>query len=132
MIRTQKRAIGDLGEGIACRFLMKHKYRILDRNYSKKWGELDIIASKRGVLHFIEVKSTESTSLTNVYHETNSYRPEEHVHAWKLKRLWRTLESYLLEKKVSDETDWQIDVCIVYIDTINKKAKVEMLENVIA
>ena len=38
---------GEMGENIAVRFLMKQGYAILGRNYTKKWGELDIIAEKK-------------------------------------------------------------------------------------
>ena len=52
---TQK--IGETGENIAVKFLMKHDFTILDRNYTKKWGEIDIIAEKQDKIYFIEVKS---------------------------------------------------------------------------
>ena len=37
--------------------LVKHSFKILDRNYRKKWGEIDIVAKKDNILHFIEVKT---------------------------------------------------------------------------
>ena len=40
---TQK--IGKL-EKMCSKFLMKHNFLILDRNYTKKWGEIDIVAEK--------------------------------------------------------------------------------------
>ena len=42
-----KKKIGALGENMACRFLVKRGFKVLDRNYSKKWGEIDIVAGKR-------------------------------------------------------------------------------------
>ena len=44
---------GEIGENIAVRFLMKHGFSILERNYTKKWGEIDIIAKKDGKIYFI-------------------------------------------------------------------------------
>ena len=41
---TEKRKTGNLGEDLACRFLMKHGFNIIERNYLKKCGEIDIIA----------------------------------------------------------------------------------------
>ena len=55
--RTNKRKIGDIGENIACMFLVKRGFKVIGRNYLKKWGEIDIIAEKQGILHFVEVKS---------------------------------------------------------------------------
>ncbi|MCI0619462.1 YraN family protein [Candidatus Wolfebacteria bacterium] len=134
-MRTEKRFIGDIGEEVACRFLKKKGYNIIERNYLKKWGEIDIIARKSGELHFVEVKTVqskvESSKSKNVSQETEGYRPEENVHPAKLKRLARTVETYLLDKGVSDSVPWQIDVVTVLLDLKDKKAKVDMLENVI-
>ena len=52
------RKFGDLGEDFAEMFLVKHSYRILDRNYRKKFGEIDIVASRDNVVSFIEVKTS--------------------------------------------------------------------------
>jgi len=119
-----KKKIGALGENMACRFLVKHGFRILDRNYSKKWGEIDIVAEKDKIFRFIEVKSI-------VSYETNRYRPEENVHYQKLKRLSRVIQTYLLDKKVSYETEWQIDIMAVFLDLENKKARFRFTENII-
>ena len=119
-----KKKIGALGENMACRFLVKQGFKILDRNYSKKWGEIDIVAEKDKILRFIEVK-------TVVSRETDRYRPEENVHYQKLKRLSRVIQTYLLDKKVSYETEWQIDVLAVFLDLKNKKAKFRWTENII-
>ena len=51
MTFTEKQKVGRIGEDIACKFLMKHGFEVADRNYLRKWGEIDIIAKKRGVLH---------------------------------------------------------------------------------
>lgn len=122
-MKTAKRAIGDTGEGVACRYLEGKGYKVLERNYLRPWGEIDIIAEKAKKLYFVEVKT--------VSHEMRGYRPEENVHPAKLKRLHRALQTYLLDHKVSEATDWQIDVACVYLDFSTRKAKVEMLENVI-
>jgi putative endonuclease len=128
-MQTEKQEIGELGENIACKFLMKHGYKILDRNYRKKWGEIDIIAQKNNILHFIEVKT--------VSRETE-HMPEENVHPWKRKRLARAIQTYLLEKNTSGlpaneegETEWQVDILAVFLDFNSKKAKIRITKNVI-
>lgn len=134
MAKTAKRQLGDTGEGIACRYLEHRGYRIVERNYLKPWGEIDIVAEKAKKLYFVEVKSVsrdtaeqkdggEGTRVT--------YRPEENVHPDKLKRLHRAIQTYLLDRKVPEATEWQIDVVCVYLDFATLKAKVEVLENVI-
>ncbi|WP_416346565.1 YraN family protein [Campylobacter upsaliensis] len=50
---------GILGENRACAFLKKHRFEILERNFHSKFGEIDIIAKKDEILHFVEVKFTQ-------------------------------------------------------------------------
>ena len=136
---TQK--IGEVGENIAVRFLMKHSFSILDRNYTKKWGELDIIAEKDKKLHFVEVKSVSRETLEDVNsfghtqdvsHETlDNYHPEDNMHPWKLKRMSRTIQTYLLNKNIDDEKEWQVDLVVVFLDIKNKKAKIKVVEDII-
>lgn len=123
---TQK--TGEIGENVACMFLMKHGFEIIERNYTKIWGEIDIIARKDTRLYFFEVKSVTRENLEIVTHET--YRPEENMHEMKIKRLSRTIETYLADKRINDDVDWQVDLLVVYLDHNTKKAKVERIESV--
>ncbi len=138
--RTEKRKTGDLGENIACKFLMKRGFEIIEQNYSKKWGEIDIISRKGEKLHFIEVKSVSHMPYTKSKdngkgYEDDNYRPEDNLHPWKLKRLSRVIQTYLLGYKpnseVSYETDWQFDVITVYLDLKSMQAKVNWMEDII-
>lgn len=122
-------ALGILGEDLACRFLMKQGFSIIQRNYWKKWGEIDIIAHKEGKTHFIEVKSVTRPHVGDVAHETG-YRPEENVHFSKIRRLSRTIQSYIAEKDI-EEGGWQFDIAAVYIDQGSKQAKVIIHDNII-
>ena len=51
-----KRALGSWGEDRAARFLRRKGYRIVERNFSTRLGEIDIIAEKGGIVAFVEVK----------------------------------------------------------------------------
>jgi len=131
--KTQK--IGELGEDIACNFLVKHGYSILERNYTKKWGEIDIIAQKNDNLYFIEVKSKSVSNLdfvSNLFDEqiNRTGRPEDNMHPWKLKRLSRTIQTYLINKRIGN-TPWQFDLLVVYLDIDHRKARVRKVENII-
>ncbi len=127
MAQTPKQEIGKLGEDVSVKHLVKHSYDVLTRNYRKKWGEIDIIAKKEGIIHFIEVKTI------NVSHETNNdnHQPEENVHYQKRQRLARAIKTYFLENKVSDETNWQVDVLAVFLDFNTRQAKIRITENVL-
>lgn len=129
--KTQKQILGAIGEDAVCTYLRRKGFDVVDRNYLKKWGELDVVAQKAKKIHFVEVKSV-SRSFENVPHETQEgYRPEDNMHPWKLQRLARTIQSYLLDKNVSDETEWQFDVATVYVDQEKRLCRVVMLEDVI-
>jgi len=131
---TEKRKTGNLGEDLACRFLVKHGYDIIERNYLKKCGEIDIIAKNDNIIHFIEVKSVSCETISGVSGEMGSidaYRPEDNLHPWKLQRIAKTIQIYLVEKGVSDETNWIFDVITVYIDKKRLISRVNMLENII-
>lgn len=153
--KTQQ--IGEIGENIAVKFLMKHSFAILERNYTKKWGEIDIIAKKSNKLYFIEVKSvsrrtiaqnvpreTQATDRNNsksVTHGTSNshftkatrdeYQAEDNMHPWKLKRLSRTIQTYLLSNRIQDDIDWQVDLLVVYLDMENKKAQVKVVPDIV-
>jgi putative endonuclease len=127
--KTQK--IGEIGENIATKFLVKRNFLILERNYTKKWGEIDIIALKKGKLYFIEVKSVSKDSFLVSQETSNEHRPEDNMHPWKLRRISRTIQTYLVSKKIPDETLWQVDLLVVYLDFKNKKAKVKVVEDII-
>ena len=129
-VKSKHLEIGELGENIACRFLKEKGFEILGRNYRKKWGEIDIIAKKSGIIHFVEVNTVSRENLQNFSRETDNYRPEENVHPWKLKRLGRAIQTYLAENNL-ENTDWKFDVAAVYLDLPRKEAKVYMLEDVI-
>ena len=127
---TQK--TGEIGENIAVKFLMKHGFSILDRNYTKKWGEIDIIAQKASKLYFIEVKSVSRDNLDEVSRITlDDYHPEDNMHPWKLKRLSRTIQTYLLSQRIPDEKEWQVDLLVVFLDLKNKKARVKVVSDII-
>ncbi|NTV22706.1 MAG: YraN family protein [Candidatus Yonathbacteria bacterium] len=136
-MKTTKRAFGDIGEDLAEKFLMKHGFEVVDRNYNKKWGELDIVARetlKKGFKYrFIEVKSVSCENIEMISHETlqKDTRPEEQVHVWKQKRLGKAIQTYIEEKKISHETPWQFDIVAVFIDKTNKKAKIRFVEGVV-
>lgn len=127
--QTLKQKIGQKGEDLACLYLKTKGYQIIDRNYRKKWGEIDIVTKKSNNLYFFEVK-TMTVIQESVIREIDVYLPEDNIHRNKLKRLFRTIESYLLEKKINDEMDWQLDVISVYLDKEGRELKLEHLRDV--
>ena len=123
-----KRAKGNIGENVACEFITGKGFRVVDRNYLKKWGELDIIAQKDKVIHFFEVKSVIGNFSGG---PLDSQRPEDNVDGWKVKHLRRIIETYLDEKGGGIGTPFQFHVLCVYMDMNTHRARVKWLKNMI-
>ena len=117
--------VGQSGEDIACQFLESKGFKVLERNYRKPWGEIDIVAEKGGVVRFVEVKAVSCESLPDISREMD-YRPEEMVTASKLKKVARTAALYMENKK--DKREFQIDVVGVIVDLSARKARCRLIE----
>lgn len=98
-------------EKTACKFLQNSGYEILERNFKKKFGEIDIIAKKGEILHFIEVKST-----------NGKYEVAYRITQAKFEKITKTAQFYM--QKFGLENDFQIDLVCV------KSGKIEILENI--
>ena len=92
-IRMQRKELGKKGEEIAIHFLKKKGYRILERNYVCKMGEMDIIAREKDTLAFIEVKTRTSTIFGP---------PQLAVNLTKQMQLSKVALYFLKEKKLED------------------------------
>ena len=53
------------------------------------------------------------------------------MHPWKLKRLSRTIQTYLISKRIPEKKKWQVDLIVVFLDLKNKKAKVKVVKDII-
>ncbi len=122
-----KRAKGDIGENIACKYLENKGFIVVDRNYLRKWGELDIIAQKDKIIHFFEVKSV-TADFSN---ENDSHKPEDNVHGLKVKRIRRMIETYLEETKRGLDGEFQFHVITVFMNEKTRRAKVKWIKNLI-
>ena len=90
---TQKKELGKKGEDLALRYLKKNGYRIFERNYVCKLGEVDIIAKEKDTLAFIEVKTRTSTAFGP---------PQLAVNAAKQMQLSKVAQYFLKEKCLED------------------------------
>ena|SRR3990167_264555 len=123
--KKDRRDTGRDGEDIACQFLERKGFKILERNYRKPWGEIDIIAEKAGIVRFVEVKAVSRESLPDISREMD-YRPEEMVTVSKLKKVSRTAVLYMEGKK--DKREYQIDVVGVIMDQRTRRARCRLIE----
>lgn len=123
--------IGKIGEDLASKWLKDSGFMILERNYRKKWGEIDIVARETGTIHFVEVKSVsyETKHDLEQNQSSNSWRPEENVHKSKILRLKNTINTWIQEKKYTGK--FEIAIITVKMVPREKYAAVKLLKNVI-
>ncbi len=117
--------VGRKGEEISVKHLVKHGFKIIDRNYRQKLGEIDIVAKKDGVLHFVEVKTVSNET------DFEDYIPEENINFSKKKKLARVINKYLQDKNVSYETEFQVDAVAVFFNLLTGDSKIRFLEDII-
>lgn len=109
-----KQKVGSAGERIATNHLRKQGYSILGRNFKIRYpkgpwcGEIDIITKKKGVIHFIEVKTARKEFIDN------AFAAEGKVGAEKRARLIKAAQLWLAKHEISQDSKWQIDIIAVY------------------
>jgi putative endonuclease len=111
--------LGAIGETIAVNFLKKNGFNVIEKNFSCKWGEIDIIAEKNNRLHFIEVKTRSNL---------NYGRPEEAVTHHKYLRAKRAVLVYLRTNNI--KKIFQIDVLAILYDYHKNTAQIRFFPNV--
>lgn len=94
------RALGDAAEAEAVEWLRREGFRIVDRNVSSRFGEIDIIAMRGDILHIIEVKSART------YEQAVG-----NVTTAKVQKILKTAHIYLKRHRL--EIDYQLDAVIV-------------------
>jgi putative endonuclease len=80
MAKDLRKNYGNLGEDIAAKYLQQKGYTIIQRNYSQRAGEIDIIARKHGIIYFVEVKSRHNTSFATPADSVNA-KKRRHISA---------------------------------------------------
>ena len=109
---------GALGEVYASRYLRDRGYDIVCANYRTRLGEVDIVAQKKGVLAFIEVKTrTEGMIAT----------PAESVGTHKQKRIAMAAAQFLKSERASVRS--RFDVIEVYLDRDENLQKIRHIQN---
>jgi putative endonuclease len=116
-----RKRTGKGGEEVAAQFLERKGFKVVEMNYRKKWGEIDIVAVKDGVVRFVEVKT--------VSRESETYRPEELLHISKLRKVARTAALYMEAHR--DDREYQIDAVTVIMNYETHMARCKLYEQVL-
>ncbi len=105
------RAKGNIAEDKAYKYLLKHEFMVIHRNFYSRFGEIDIIACKDDVLHFIEVKSAMDYELAI-----------QNITPKKISKLLKTGDIYLKKNK--------INLAFVYDALIVTPSSIQIVENI--
>jgi len=117
----KRRETGMLGEKLACDFLGKNGYRVIETNYRCPGGEIDIIAQQEDTLVFVEVRTKKSLQFGT---------PEESITPTKMERL-RTVAAHYGQNRNNLPTSWRIDVVAIQMDSKGKVSRIEIVENAV-
>ena len=115
---------GLLGEKVAVSYLLKNNFKILEKNLREKNAEVDIVALKEGVFHFVEVKSDFCAG------KEKGWFPEERIDINKIKRI-NKVACFYLERKGRQDYSWCIDVISVLFSPEGELLEIKMMENVV-
>jgi putative endonuclease len=114
---NQRQIFGEKGESIAVRYLKKKGYKILEKNYRTKLGEIDIIAKDKDTIVFVEVKSRRSWQFGN---------PKGAVTLAKQRKISKVALYYL---KTNDRSNAKARFDVVTITATRDKSKIEIIKN---
>ena len=115
-----RQSLCKLGELVAARYLTRQGYRLIERNFKARYGELDIICTKDDTLVFVEVK-------TRIGEEFG--KPEESVTPRKLREVVKTAQYYKLLHEELPES-MRIDVIGIQFDDSDTPSYFNHIQNV--
>ena len=107
-------SIGRYGEDLACEYLKKQKYKILEKNFYASHNEIDIIAENKQYIIFVEVKTRSCLPSSDFSFGT----PASAVTYSKQKRTLTAAQTYLLEHPTKKAP--RLDVIEIYLDKDDK------------
>jgi len=108
---------GESGEELAVNFLKKQKYKIIERNFQTRHGEIDIIARKANIIVFIEVKARASAEFAEPW-EAVGFRKRKNVKA---------AAKIYLQQHPMPECDFRFDVISIIVEN-SAQPKIEWIQ----
>ena len=120
-MKGARKRLGNAGEEIAARELIRRGYVVRERNWRCAEGELDIIAEQGEALVFVEVRTRRGDRFGT---------PEDSITPTKRAHLIAAAQSYLQEHSL-EERDWRIDVAAVEMTARGELVRVDVIENAI-
>ena len=118
-MRGYNKQFGELGENTAVKYLENKGYTIIETNYSTRYGELDIICKKDGILIIAEVKTRSQARFGAA---------AEAVTKSKINKIKRTTEEYIIQNNI--DCPIRFDVIEVYARKYNDEILIEEINHI--
>lgn len=112
--------IGQIGEGIAKKYLEEKGYKIIEQNYKTKYSEIDLVCEFGGELIIVEVRTKTGENFGS---------PEETINKRKLKKLYNNARAYAVWKKWKGH--YRVDAVCIVLSYNNTVKRLNHYENII-
>ncbi len=117
-----RKNLGDSGERVAALFLEQRGYKIVERNYRTRSGEIDLIAEDADGLAFIEVRTRRGGGMSV---------PEESLTPRKRERLISMAQEFLSQREEFAERAWRIDFVAIELGQGGKVKRIEVIKSAV-
>jgi len=114
--------LGRIGEDLAADYLEEKGYKILERNFQNRWGEIDLICQKDNTAVFTEVKTRVGERFG---------LPENAINRNKIQRLTKNAAAYMSFKIKKKYNNYRIDAICIVLDEQYKLKRINHYENII-
>ncbi len=121
-ITRARKNLGDSGERVAALFLEQRGYKIVERNYRTRSGEIDLVAEDADGLAFVEVRTRRGGGM-NV--------PEESLTPRKRERLISMAQEFLSQREEFAERAWRIDFVAIELGRGGKVKRIEVIKSAV-
>ena len=103
-MKNNRAEIGVFGEEFTVKYLKKQGYKILERNFHSRFGEIDVIASNKNFIVFVEVKTRGENAI---------YSPREAVDFYKQQKCIKTAQTYIMQNNVELQPRFDVSEIIL-------------------
>lgn len=121
--------VGKIGEDIACAYLEGRGFRIIERNFRRPWGELDIIArAEDKTLVFVEVKAMK---IGHARGAAEAIAPEDNMTPAKIRKTRKIAAMYANDnpKSMDENAGWRIDLVAISIPEDAESSLTDLIKN---
>ena len=119
--RGRRRRLGDFGERVAAAHLESKGYEVIERNWSTREGEIDLIAKRGDELIFVEVRSKRGRTMGG---------PEESITGRKAAHV-RSVAAAYVQAHPDSPPNQRIDAVVIELDAKGRVLRVEQIESAI-